>query len=156
MKFRIWDFMKICGEIPNLVKATKILVTLLEDLRTFYFCRRYKCAIKHFCATLGAFILLTVTLAKNYTERIVAVPLQQWLRERATVVRYTYIAYFVRSSFSAAIVSCSCRPSDVRHVIRLNESFVDMMINIAYHFPKSNFNRAPRSYLLCLLRCAYQ
>jgi hypothetical protein len=49
-----------------------------------------------FCATVSIFVLLTVTC--NYRihgERIVAFPRQQWLRERATMLRYTYIAYLV-------------------------------------------------------------
>ena len=35
----------------------------------------------------------------THTEYIVVFPLQEWLRERATTVRYTYIAYLVNFRF---------------------------------------------------------
>ena len=38
-------------------------------------------------------------VAKKYTEHIVAFPLQQWLLERAKMVRHTYIANLVLSCF---------------------------------------------------------
>jgi hypothetical protein len=43
----------------------------------------------------NGFILLTATCrsATKQPGRTVALPLQQWLRERATILRYTYIAY---------------------------------------------------------------
>jgi hypothetical protein len=67
---------------------------LHEDLSTFRCCRRHTFALKHFYATLGIFVWLTVTCSSTvHTERIVAFPSQQWLRERAAFLRYTYIAY---------------------------------------------------------------
>jgi len=48
------------------------------------------------CAPLNIFILLTVICSWTiYTEHIVAFPLQQWLRGRAAMLCYTYVAYFV-------------------------------------------------------------
>jgi hypothetical protein len=43
------------------------------------------------------FILVTVTyrLTATQTERMVAFPWQQWLREYAEVLLYAYIAYLV-------------------------------------------------------------
>jgi len=38
-------------------------------------------------------IQLTVTVAQHHTvERTVAFPLQQWSRERAAMLHYTYVA----------------------------------------------------------------
>jgi len=49
---------------------------------------------EHCCATLCISILLTMKCCCTvHTERIVVSPLQQWLRERATLLRYTYMAY---------------------------------------------------------------
>ena len=71
--------------------------TLHEDQSTFHCCRRHKFAIKHFCATLSIFILLTVTcISAIHKGGIVAIPMQQWLGERDTKLRYyTYIACLV-------------------------------------------------------------
>jgi hypothetical protein len=56
---------------------------------------------KHCCATLNNFTQLTVThKSKIRTEHIVACPLQQWLSESATLLRYTYTAYFIGSLHS--------------------------------------------------------
>ena len=38
----------------------------------------------------------------RHTELIVAFPLQQWLRERVTVLRYTYSACLVRISVAVS------------------------------------------------------
>jgi hypothetical protein len=45
----------------------------------------------------SGFILLTATCRSTtiHRERIVAFPLQQWLRERAAMLRYTYNASLV-------------------------------------------------------------
>lgn len=45
---------------------------------------------KHCSATLRTFVCLTVTCRSTHTECVVVFPLQQWLREGATVLRYTY------------------------------------------------------------------
>jgi len=44
---------------------------------------------KHCCATLNIFIQLTVTRTSTmHKECIVPLPLQQWLLERTTILRY--------------------------------------------------------------------
>jgi hypothetical protein len=46
-------------------------------------------------------MLLTVTrTSTTHTVRTVAFSLQQWLRERATMFRYTYVAYFVYRAYT--------------------------------------------------------
>jgi hypothetical protein len=65
---------------------TKISSHVLEDLLTFRYFRRLGFAIK-------ALLALTAGLTVH-REGIVAFPLKEWLRERATVLRYTYIADF--------------------------------------------------------------
>jgi hypothetical protein len=61
-------------------------VSLHEAVRKFYFCRRHKFAIKVLCAALSILLFLTLTCSSTKdTERIVAFPLQQWLRVQATV-----------------------------------------------------------------------
>jgi hypothetical protein len=48
-------------------------------------------------AKLSGFILLTATFGSTTmkVEAIIAFPLQQWLRERFTMLRYMYIAYLI-------------------------------------------------------------
>jgi hypothetical protein len=47
-------------------------------------------------ATLNGFILLTAACRSTAKrERIAAISWQQWLRERATFLRYTYIVYIL-------------------------------------------------------------
>jgi hypothetical protein len=76
---------------------TKIWGTLHYDLSRFYCCRRHKFVIKHSVF----FILLTVTCSTTvHAEWFVAFLFQQWLRERATMLRYKYIAYLVISLHS--------------------------------------------------------
>jgi hypothetical protein len=59
---------------------------LHDDLRMFCCCRRHELVIKYFVQHL------TVTCnSTTHTEPIVAFPLQQWLLERPTMLRYTYI-----------------------------------------------------------------
>jgi len=46
-------------------------------------------------------IFISVTLicgSTAHTTLIVVFPLQQWLRERATLLRYIYITYIVRNT----------------------------------------------------------
>jgi len=67
-----------------------VSVSLHEGIRMFHCCRRHKFAIKVLCAGLSNLLLLTLTCSSTkHTERIVAFPLQQWLRVRATVLLYT-------------------------------------------------------------------
>jgi hypothetical protein len=55
-------------------------------------------------ATLNDFILLTATYRSTVqTERIAAISWQQWLRERATFLRYTYIAYLLYFTLGVCI-----------------------------------------------------
>jgi hypothetical protein len=52
----------------------------------------------HSCITMHGFmnIQLTVTCSsKTHTERIAVLPLHEELRERATMLRYTHIAYLL-------------------------------------------------------------
>lgn len=45
---------------------------------------------------LNGFVLLTAACRSTVQrERIAAISWQQWLRERVTLLRYTYIAYFL-------------------------------------------------------------
>ena len=62
--------------------------TLHEDLSTFYCCRRHKSAIKALLYNSQYFYIDEGHVAQQYRELIVAFPLQQWLRERATTSRY--------------------------------------------------------------------
>ena len=63
---------------------TKISSNLLEDRMRFCYFRRHGFAIK---------ALLAVTSGSTvHREGVVAFPLKEWLRERAPVLRYTYIA----------------------------------------------------------------
>jgi hypothetical protein len=56
---------------------------------------------KHCCATLDVFTQLTVTCSSTtHDECIVVFSLQKLLRERATVLRYTYIAQPVEEKMS--------------------------------------------------------
>jgi len=53
---------------------------------------------KHWCSTLSIFVQLTVTCnttATTHTECNVVLPLQQWLRERATILRHIYVVCLV-------------------------------------------------------------
>ena len=54
--------------------------------------------VNHCCALLNILILLTVICSWTlHTEHIVAFPLQQFLRGRAEMLRYTYVAYFLKN-----------------------------------------------------------
>jgi len=76
--------MNICQENTSLVTVRQFLSNLLEDLIGFRYFRRHGFAIK---------ALLAMTSSSTvHREGIVASPLKEWLRERATVLRYTYIA----------------------------------------------------------------
>jgi hypothetical protein len=58
----------------------------------FLLSQRHKSNRKHFCATHSNCIPLTVTCSSEiHTERIAAFALQQWLHERANMLRHTYI-----------------------------------------------------------------
>jgi len=77
---------------PNLVKnRPKISYISREDVSTFLLLPKTYVHHKCFYATLAIFILLTVTCSSTIiTERIVACPLQEWLRERATILLYVH------------------------------------------------------------------
>jgi hypothetical protein len=59
----------------------------------YFLSRQNKFNRKHLCATYRNFVLLTVTFSSEiHTERIVALQLQQWLQERATLLRHTTLS----------------------------------------------------------------
>jgi len=73
---------------------TKVSGNLYEDLSKFQCCRRRIFAIKRRFATLNIFIVLTVTCSSTiHRKHISEFPLQQWLREHATMLSCRYIAY---------------------------------------------------------------
>jgi hypothetical protein len=74
---------------------TEISGILHECLNRSYCCRRHKYApLEHFSATVSiTTILLTVTFKWTiHRKSIVEFTLQQWLREDATTLSYTYTA----------------------------------------------------------------
>ena len=75
------------------------MVTLQEDLRTLYCYRRHKFAVNTLLWNTQYFYIFDI-FSTTHTECIVAFPLQQLLRERATMLRYTYIAYLVIFAFT--------------------------------------------------------
>jgi hypothetical protein len=81
VKFDIGDFMKVCRGTTNLVMVEQKRRTLHERLTKFQCRQRFKIAIT---ASLTAICIATMR-----KERIVEFPQQQWLRERATILRYT-------------------------------------------------------------------
>jgi hypothetical protein len=80
---------KICREIPDLVKIRKKNGILREDLCTFCCCRGHAFAIKALlCNTRGFYMVdseCSFIHAMHYSISIVAV-----LGERALVLRYTW------------------------------------------------------------------
>ena len=73
---------------------------LHEDLPKFYCYWRHKFAIKALLWNPQYCIYLTATcISATHTERIVVFPLQKWLRERPTMLRYAYISYLFHVSF---------------------------------------------------------
>jgi len=72
---------------------TKLSDNLHEDISEFHCCRRYKFVIKALLCNIRYCLMLTVTCnSTTHTDHILEFPLQQWLQERATVLRYTYTA----------------------------------------------------------------
>jgi hypothetical protein len=69
LKLHIWDFMKLFRKIRSLVKIGENC-RVFKSLRTFYCCRRYKCAINHCCATLSVFILLAVARSSKIHDAL--------------------------------------------------------------------------------------
>ena len=52
-----------------------------------------------------------VTKATNtHSEYVILIPflLQQWLRERAPVIRYTYIPCLIEIKFKLKLIVCTC------------------------------------------------
>jgi len=73
-------------------RALYIKTYVLLLLPATYICHK-GIAVQHL------FIYVTLTCGSTtHTALIVAFPLQQWLRERATMFRYIYITYIVRNS----------------------------------------------------------
>jgi hypothetical protein len=74
------------------------LPTLYEDIRMFPCCWPHKFSIKAFCAALNILCSWRWRVAQlpppphTHTEFIVLFPPQQWLCERTTMSRYTYIS----------------------------------------------------------------
>jgi len=71
----------------------KISGTTREDVSTFLLLPTTYIRRKSYYATHAIFILLTVTCTSTIQvlpESIVACPLQQWLRERATIFLYVH------------------------------------------------------------------
>jgi hypothetical protein len=64
--------------------------TLREDLRTFYCCRPHKFATKTFFCNTHYFYTVDSDTDHHYTKHTVAFPLQQCLRERASVTLYVH------------------------------------------------------------------
>ena len=90
-------FMKISRENPDLVKIVQNYLALYMKTQV-----RFKVAVdinspkKHCCATLSVFILLRVTCSSTIDKELtVAFSLPKWLRERVTMLHYTYIVYLV-------------------------------------------------------------
>ena len=64
---------------------------LHEDVKKFHCCRRHKFVIKGLLCDTRCCLTLTVTCnSTKHTDHILEFPQQQWVRERATVLRYTY------------------------------------------------------------------
>jgi hypothetical protein len=80
------NLFKIGKNYRELYVKTEVRFTVAGDIKS---------PKEHFCVTLHIDVLLTVTCTSTiHTERIVAFPLQQ-LRQCATLLRCTYISYFV-------------------------------------------------------------
>jgi hypothetical protein len=76
------------------LKWVKNIGQFTKKLSIFYCRRRHKFATNHPSVTPNISILLPTTSSSTpQTERLVTFPLQKWLRERGTILRYTYIAY---------------------------------------------------------------
>ena len=83
-KFQIWSGAKFRGG-GGLTWRSKHVLLLRMTINS---------PQKHFHATLCTFMLLTVTwISTVQRESSFAFPLQQWLRERAKLLRCTYIAH---------------------------------------------------------------
>jgi len=83
-EIRNWGLYELLSRKHKFSYSQTILNNLLEDLMTFRYFRRHGFAIK---------ALLAVTSSSTvHREGIVAFPLKEWLRERVTGLRYTYIA----------------------------------------------------------------
>jgi len=122
---------KIFQETPALVKKrTKFLDILHEDRSLFHFCRRHKFATTTLLCNY--FFLLTKTCSSTIPrEGIVAFPLQQWLLERATVLHYTYIAYFIeffRTGFSKTCILSSAYHCKIGRLYSMWCSYIPILV----------------------------
>jgi hypothetical protein len=97
------SFTKICRIIPNLVKIGKKSDTLHEDRRLFHIVisdigsAKIQKETEFLCFNCKAFNVCCIVDSKicNSTKtyrNTVAFPWQHWLREYATMLRYTYTA----------------------------------------------------------------
>jgi hypothetical protein len=78
----------ILGTVTKMFQENSNLVTFGQKYRSLYMKTeiRFFVAINHCCATLNIFPLLALTrISTIHVEGIVAVPVQQWLRERANI-----------------------------------------------------------------------
>jgi hypothetical protein len=68
-----------------------------SDIRSLTTQRKHDCAAKTMLSILITLLTAThVGLCQQHKKKAL---LQQWLRERATMLRYTYIAYVVHISY---------------------------------------------------------
>jgi len=73
--------------------------SLHEDLSMFYCCGRHKFSIKALLCNTQYSCMVDSDMQLNNTHRsIVMFPLQQWLRECASVTLYVHCLYCIRSS----------------------------------------------------------
>ena len=95
----LWNFMKICWEIPRLIKIGKKFGALYKIIWVRFIVRGIK--FRYSCKSLDILTLFTVTCGSTvHKERIVFFPFQQWLRERITLSGYTY---FLTKEYSRSI-----------------------------------------------------
>jgi hypothetical protein len=85
----LWNFMKICWEIPRLIKIGQKFGPLYKIIWVRFVVRGKK--TRYSCESLDILLLFTVARGSTvHKERIVVFPFQQWLRERITLSGYTY------------------------------------------------------------------
>jgi hypothetical protein len=79
--------MKICRDIRDFVTVWHFTFNSMVPL---YCLRRYKFAVEALLCDIEYFYIVgSDMLAEYYTGRIGALPLQQWLRKRTSVLSYT-------------------------------------------------------------------
>jgi len=96
--FILKTFMKICREIPVLVKTGQKYRTRYMNTKVCFFVAGVLSSKKSLLCNTQYFMLLSVACSPTtHREGIVALALQQWLLERISISCYTYIAYIVRN-----------------------------------------------------------